>query len=422
MRPRYGTEERLQILGPLEARMLEADVFILGGLNEGVWPAPPTAHPILSRGMRLKIGLTAPERRFGLAAHDFAQLAAKSNVFLTRAQRTSDGPSVQSRWLWRLTTLAKGANKEDALKTSQHYLHWARELDKAPDKPNPASPPAPRPPIDMRWPKERRMSVTQIQTWVRDPYAIYAKKILRLHKLDTLDQPLGGREYGSAIHKALESLDGTTEIKIAELLAQELSAAGYQAHTFSRHNIRLKSMANWLGRWAKQRNGAGWKQAGIEKRGNLEIQTSGAPFTLSGIADRLEQRGAEFAIMDYKTGVCSSKKVVQSGFDPQLPLLAVMLSAGALGKAGSANDLLYIKPNEKNEAGREKSLLTKDYGAQKYEAEALSSLKKLIEHFDDPRSAYYSQPRSQFINPFGDYDQLSRRAEWAKLGREGGNE
>ena len=60
VRPRYGTDPRLAILGPLEARMLSYDKVILGGLNEGIWPAPPSIEPFLSRGMRKTLGLSCP--------------------------------------------------------------------------------------------------------------------------------------------------------------------------------------------------------------------------------------------------------------------------------------------------------------------------------------------------------------------------
>ena len=132
VRPRYGTHPRLFILGPLEARMLTADRIILGGLNEGIWPAAPSIEPFLSRGMRQSLGLSLPERRFGLSAHDFAELAANPNVILTRSKRSDDGPKVASRWLWRLQTLMKGALGERAatgLASADKYLDWARAMD-----------------------------------------------------------------------------------------------------------------------------------------------------------------------------------------------------------------------------------------------------------------------------------------------------
>ena len=168
VRPRYGMHPRLSILGPLEARMLTADRIILGGLNEGIWPAAPSIEPFLSRGMRETLHLSLPERRFGLSAHDFAELAANPDVILTRSKRSDDGPKVASRWLWRLKTLIKGALPETAdtaLLSAQDYLGWTRALDfVAPQDVKPESRPAPTPPPEERWPQGRKLSITQIKT------------------------------------------------------------------------------------------------------------------------------------------------------------------------------------------------------------------------------------------------------------------
>ncbi|PHR91645.1 MAG: double-strand break repair protein AddB [Robiginitomaculum sp.] len=420
VRPRYGTEVRLHILGPLEARMIDADRIVLGGLNEGVWPAPPAPHPVLSRGMRLKIGLTAPERRFGLAAHDFAQLAAKQDVILTRSQRTGEGPGVQSRWLWRLTTLVKGAQKEHALKTGQHYLDWVRALDVAPEHPSSAPRPQPRPKLEARWPNRRRLSVTQISTWVRDPYAIYAKHVLGLRSLDPPDQPLGAREYGIAVHKALETIDNISAPKLAETLKMELRRAGYEEPAFARLNVRLEEMAEWLVGWARHRRADGWRPFAVETKGEFEIFGAGAPFVLSGIPDRIEKCGDEISILDFKTGTLPTEAMVRAGFDPQLPLLSVMLSEGCFGASGQATELRYIKPNARGMKARDKQIKSRDYGAQDYAQEALEALRNLIAYFDREDTAYYSQPRAQYVNRFGDYDHLARRAEWATLQDNGG--
>lgn len=422
-RPRFGTEERLQILGPLEARMLEADTVILGGLNEGVWPANPTPHPVISPGMRKTIGLSAPERRFGLAAHDFEALAAKPNVIMTRSLRGDDGPTVQSRWLWRLTTLVRGAlddAADDALKPEQPWLAWARALDASDNTPRPAKRPAPCPPLDKRWPKKRGLSVTQISKWVRDPYSIYAQSILGLYSLDPLDQTMGGREFGLAVHSALEHIDGVSSKCMAQLFKQELSKAGYEAHSFARMDVRVNALAEWSVNWAKARKDNGWAKVDIEKKGRLEFPSKdgdgGEPFILTGIADRIERNGSDTAIIDYKTGAYPKHKEVQAGFDPQMPLLGVMLGYGELGKRAEATDYLYVKPGFK-----EYSLVTSPpakhrMDADEYASDAFEALQNLISHFDNADSKYYSQPRAQFENPYGDYDHLARRAEWATIG------
>ena len=425
VRPRYGTEQRLQILGPLEARMLEADTIILGGLNEGVWPAAPSIHPILSRGMRQQIGLSTPERRFGLAAHDFEGLAAKPNVILTRSQRTADGPAVLSRWLWRLTTLARGALGDDmqaAFAPEKPWLDWARALDKAPDKPSPAPQPAPRPPLDSRWPEKRggrKLSVTQVSKLIRDPYSIYARHVLGIMPMDGLDMALGPREYGIAVHEAFDKFSQGSRAGADHLLAllkSELKTAGFEDHSFARHNVRLAEMADWMAAWMRARKDAGWELSSAEKYGRYELADMN--FALTGMADRIEKQGSAFAVIDYKTGGSASNSEVGAGFDPQLPLLAFMLENGAFGKAGVADDLLYIKPKQRDESKRVQSLCegNKDKSVEEYVVDAVDDFKKLIAHFDDEASAYYSQPRSKHVNPYGDYDQLARRAEWATIG------
>ena len=168
VRPRGGTHPRLSILGPLEARMLDADIIILGGLNEGIWPASPSLGPFLSRGMRRDMKLSLPERRYGLAAHDFFELASNPKVYLTRSKRSDSGPTIASRWVWRLKTLLQGAVGEAGVKarlgTADNYLTLAQQLDFVSTKDvTPAEAPKPKPPKDKRWMTEkgRSLSITE---------------------------------------------------------------------------------------------------------------------------------------------------------------------------------------------------------------------------------------------------------------------
>lgn len=57
VRPDYNLHPRLSILGPIEARLIQADLVILAGLNEGTWPQDPGHDPWMSRPMRDKFGL-----------------------------------------------------------------------------------------------------------------------------------------------------------------------------------------------------------------------------------------------------------------------------------------------------------------------------------------------------------------------------
>ena len=433
VRPRFGMHPRLAILGPLEARMLQSDRIILGGLNEGIWPAAPAAEPFLSRNMRKALGLSLPERRFGLSAHDFAELAAHPEVILTRAKRADDGPAVASRWLWRLQTLMKGAlNEADKhLRQSDYYLDWARAMDDvAPQDVTPALRPAPKPAKDKRWPGGRRqLSITKIQTWIRDPYSIYAQRILGLAPLGALDQALDARAYGNALHLGLETFVKThrkalpkdAEQRLVEAFEKSMADTGYADFDIAKERTRLANIAGKAVSWMAARRAAGWTVIGAELRAKYHIED--IDFTLTGTADLIEKGPLGFAVTDYKTGAPSSVNVVKSGFDPQLPLTAFLLSQGAIDKAGSGEteELNYIRLKGAGESTFENPLTHGHKDAQPamdYAAEAIASLRQLIDEFDKPETAYACQPRAQYTHDYSDYNHLARRDEWMRLGAE----
>ncbi|MCS5607408.1 MAG: double-strand break repair protein AddB, partial [Alphaproteobacteria bacterium] len=200
VRPSYGLHPRLHIWGPLEARMQSADQVYLGGLNEGSWPAAAEADAWLSRPMASKLGLPAPERRIGLAAHDFVQAASSGEVILTRADKVDGTQTVPSRWLLRLDQVLQAVGQKLDCEMPGIWRDWLSQLDAA-GPPQPIQAPECKPPVAAR---PRRLSVTQVETWIRDPYAIYARHILNLRPLDPIAADPGLADYGNAVHKALE--------------------------------------------------------------------------------------------------------------------------------------------------------------------------------------------------------------------------
>src|SRR5580658_7679202 len=189
---------RVRILGPLEARLTESDRVVLGGLVEGIWPPESRTDAWLSRPMRLNLGLDLPERRIGLSAHDFAQLLGARDVILTHAAKIAGTPTVPSRFIQRLAAVS-GERWKHARERGDDYLAWARELDR-PETITPEPQPAPKPP---RAARPATLSVTEIEHWLRDPYTIYAKHILRLIPLDPIGAEPGAAERGTFIHAAI---------------------------------------------------------------------------------------------------------------------------------------------------------------------------------------------------------------------------
>ena len=429
VRPRGGTHPRLSILGPLEARMLNADVIVLGGLNEGTWPATPSLGPFLSRGMRKDMKLSLPERRYGLAAHDFFELASNPKVYLTRAKRSDSGPTIASRWVWRLKTLLQGAVGTDGVKsrlgTADHYLSWAQKLDYVPaEDVTPAKEPKPTPPKEKRWTTEkgRSLSITEVKTFIRDPYSIYGKHVLGLKRLGDLDQTNGPSEFGSAIHLGIENflkahaapLTEAQDAALLEAFNEAFRGYGYSEEVIAKEQARFSVIAENLRLEMNNRALDSYEQMGLEIWGEAAIPDR--DFTVRGKMDYVERGIEGYGFVDFKTGSPATDTEVAAGFDPQLPLAAFILREGGLKghKPAETARLGYMRVKGSNDdfkyvpIGKKKTV-------EELVEDSLENLTKLIDRFDDPTTPYESQVRSKYINSWSDFDDLARRGEWAGM-------
>src|SRR5271167_466184 len=144
VRPVFGRHPRLAIWGLLEARLQQADLVVLGGLNEGTWPPSAEHDPWMSRQMRRDFGIALPERAIGIAAHDFAQALGAPEVALTRATRREGVPTVPSRWVLRLDTVLRAVGLEGKL-AAEPEIAAAAALRDQPGKRRPTPRAAPKP-------------------------------------------------------------------------------------------------------------------------------------------------------------------------------------------------------------------------------------------------------------------------------------
>jgi ATP-dependent helicase/nuclease subunit B len=429
VRPRGGTHPRLSILGPLEARMLSADVIVLGGLNEGIWPATPTPGPFLSRGMRREMKLSLPERRYGLAAHDFFELAANPVVYLTRSKRSDSGPTIASRWVWRLQTLLQGAVGKEGmiarLATADHYLDWAQRLDYvSADDVEPAKAPEPRPKKEDRWntDKGRSLSITEVKTLIRDPYSTYGRHVLCLKSLRDLGQENGASEFGSAIHLGIENFLTGKKLPLREDQDETLIDAfneafdlyGYSPEVVAKERARFEVIAVALRKELNAREADSYQMKGLEIWGQTNIPNQN--FSIRGKMDYVEQGIEGYGFVDFKTGTPASDNEVAAGFDPQLPLAAYILRQGGLQghPAATTARLGYMRVKGSND-GFKYASLGKKKSVEQLTDEAIENLTKLIVRFDDPNTPYQSQVRSKYTNGWSDFDDLARRGEWAGM-------
>lgn len=433
VRPRRPSHSRLAIWGLLEARLQQADRIILGGLNEGTWPPQAKEDPWLSRPMRAALGLSSPEFRLGQTAHDFVQAASGSDVILTRAAKVDGTPTVPARWLLRLEALLGEKDAGWQASLAPQYLAWAEQLD-TPDRYLKFDPPRPMPPVTAR---PRTLYVTAIETWIRDPYALYARRILNLRHLDPPDQPPDARLRGDVIHKVLEIFqqrhtktlpDDTAALdELLTLGRAEFGAWLEQPDIAALWWPRFERAMRWFLVYERERRAGGFRPALLEQEGQSEIGAPAGSFTLKAKADRIDRHEADgrLAILDYKTGNPPTPKQVNSGLAPQLALEAAIAQAGGfegLSPAGIA-ELVYIRLGggaEPGEARRiESTGRTEIPPADELARMALERLGGWVARFDDATTPYLSRPRPQFVDYPGDYDHLARVAERAEGTGEG---
>jgi len=424
IRPRFGRHPRLAIWGPLEARLQRADLLVLGGLNDGTWPPAVETGPWINRPMRAALGLPQPERRIGLSAHDFAAALAAERVLLTRSEREGGAPTVPSRWLARLDALF-GYDPHGAAPPPHYiqrgrrtYVAWAETFDDADYRPWPR--PEPRPPLDAR---PKILSLSNIEQWRRDPYGLYARKILGLRLLDPLEQELGAAERGSHLHDALDEFlkahpegalppDALQRFeRMAERhLASVLAAPAERAFWWP----RFQRLARWFIATEGARRGAGTKLLASEIKGSVTI----GPLTVEARADRIDEiEPGGWEIIDYKTGRVPSPKELEGLFAPQLLLEAAIALHGRFeeidGPARTVH-LSYWQANGLGDGGAVKAI----EDSETLVPAMVALLHRMIEHFGNPATPYTALPWPEFIPHFNDYAHLERVAEWSTTGSE----
>jgi ATP-dependent helicase/nuclease subunit B len=432
VKPRHGAGEAVSIWGALEARLQHVDLLVCGGLNEGSWPGRADPGGFMSRVMKNGLDLDPPERRIGQAAHDFQMAMGAPEIVLTRSARAGDAPSVGSRWLQRLVALIgeqparEMRSRGDALVAEArfHALDTPPPVDFA-RRPNPS------PPLEAR---PRHFSVTQVETLRRDPYAIYARRILRLDPLEPLLRDPGAAERGTLFHDILHRFtasgaDAAMPGAAAHLLDiarrrfdEELLPPDIDAVWWPRFRLMAPNLVAW-----ERDFRAGTTMRHAEATAD-PIPVGASEVTLSGQADRIDVTRVGLAdILDYKTGSSPSKVQAHRLVAPQLPLEAALLERGAFTAIGPlvAGNLAYVRLRPSGDVEEESILSIKgsDKSAASMAQEAWQRLERLLAHYADPSHGYLSRAL-----PFregdtdGDYDHLARVLEWSAGGDDGAGE
>jgi len=419
---------RLSIWGLLEARLQHPDVVVIGGLNEGTWPRISDTGPWLNRPMRDELRLPQPEARIGDQAHDFAQLLGARTVYLTRAEKVDGAPTVPSRWLLRIKALLEGMGLSDALTPDRPWLGWARARDLVEPIPR-LRPPCPCPQLALR---PRRLSVSDVERWITNPYALFAKRVLGLEPLPLLGAEPSAALRGGIVHEALGRFAACYPADLPDEPARELMAIAGKILTEYTGNPRvaafwvprLERFARWFAATEPNRR-AGVIRVLAEVSGSLVLSGPAGPFTLTARADRIDVTENGLVITDYKTAGESQVKTLAKraadGRSPQLPLEAVIALAGGFeGLGPSAIAMLrYISASGAEPAGVEQSINAE---IASLIDETRAGLERLIAVYDDPVTPYRAVRRPAYDYRYDDYKHLARVAEWLGAEAEGGGD
>ena len=406
VRPPYGGHPRIFIWGLLEARLQQADLVVLGGLNEGVWPAAPAPDPWLAPKIRANLGLPSLGFRIGLSAHDFASALGAPKVLITRARRNERSPTVASRFWLRLEAMTGGVTRDTRLE------RLAAALDD-PGSSDPTHRPRPQPPADLR---PRRISVTSVDRLKADPFAFYAQAMLGLRTLDPLDAEHSARWRGTAVHEVLEHWLTEDDCSPEKLLPRAEALLRSEAvHPMVRAlwAPRLMEAIKWIEEQVEEDRAGGRLPLKAEISGETEIDG----VIVHGKADRIDRlAGDGLAIVDYKTGKAPAQKAVDAGFALQLGLLGLIARAGGFPDVrGEPQRHEYWSLIKDRDGFGKRVCPDKKMGADEFLAHAEA-------HFRDAAVKWLTgnEPFTAKLNPayapYGDYDQLMRLEEW--YGRE----
>jgi ATP-dependent helicase/nuclease subunit B len=408
VRPPQGGHPRLAIFGVIEARLQTADLMILSGLNEGVWPGLPAPDPWLAPRIRAELGLPGLERRIGLSAHDLAGALGAPEVLLTRARRDASAPTIASRFWLRLEALSGGLERADDLAA------WVRAIDD-PGTHEPAERPEPSPPVAAR---PKAISVTEVDRLKADPYAFYARRMLRLGALDPVDADPSAAWRGTAVHEVLQKwfeLDGGDSAKLRA--RAEAMLADERTHPMMRAlwQPRLMEAVDWIAGEIAANAAEGRTVLAVEQKGSIPF----AGVMLSGTFDRLDRLAdGSLAIVDYKTGQPPSAKAVRAGYSLQLGLLGLIAEEGGFaGIAGKASCFEYWSLAKKGDsfgfvatpvdpAGKRERIPTDEFVSI-----AGGNFHEAVQDWLTGGRAFTAKLHPEFA-PYAEYDQLMRLDEW----------
>lgn len=329
--PKFGFNPRLFLWGVLEAQLQQADVVVLGGLNEEKWPPTIPANPWLNNRLRHQLGLPPAEQIIGISAFDFIQNCYARKVYLTRSIKMDGTPTRPSRFIQRIQAFAKAKFGRDIPRGD--WVDWQQQLIEA-APPVKISRPHPCPALGQR---PLKIAATDMEILLRNPYEFYVKRILRLKPLSGLRTDPQARARGILIHDIMYKFNHLYPYQLPKAAEQHFYEIAQNSFAPYLQNpqiwafwwLHFQPVLAWM--WQTEyENRPTIKQVFCENEGSLIMQIGNQSITLHARADRIDWlQNDQLRIIDYKTGRIASKAQITEGDSCQLPIELLIAEAGA---------------------------------------------------------------------------------------------
>lgn len=425
--PRPYGHPRVFIWGVGEFQLQTVDRVIFSNLNEGEMPQHFENDVFLSPQMRRMLNLISPEYKLGLQAFDFQMIMGMEEVILTRSLRIDENPSVASRFLQRLEAVIGEEFYQKLILKGQRYIALTKSVSKIKNI-SFAKRPVPTPPLEVR---PKIFSVTEIETLRRDPYKIYAKKILKLYPLDPLQEDYNALMRGRLYHKILEEFAHQTheisedekeyEKTFEEILERKIQDSNIPLEIGILWKYRLEAALEEYFSFEKNRHNY-IKHTEISSD-KIEVGKSGV--YLQARADRIDIYKNCADILDIKTSENPSKSDALSLKSPQLVLeAALFLRKGfELIDNLTLKNLTYIRLL--SDKCKIETLLNDADEIKKLSDSAWVKLESLFNSYKCVNKGYISHALPSSLNNFYSfddqklYDHLARVFEWKQISLKG---